>query len=259
MSASDFEIEREARRVLSRLCNPSLFLAPNAGGGYALAGIKRAGRTLDVSAGVVNAFRKRDWLKPRGTTPETFAISDAGMGWFARDRATHDPFAAQHRLFSRRRAGRSMIAVNEMESPLDRLKARGQISKVQYESGERLRRDFTIGGMMPRLCADLAKPISNGHGGMAPENLTENMIAARQRFRAALANVGPGLADLLLDVCCFLKGLEAVESANEWPMRSAKVVLQIALDRLAVHYGIASQIFVRRRTRTWHADEARAG
>jgi hypothetical protein len=44
-----------------------------------------------------------------------------------------------------------------------------------------------------------------------------------------------------------------VEATNEWPVRSAKVVLQIALDRLAAHYGIATRPS-RHRIRAWHKD-----
>src|ERR1700753_2574820 len=98
-TASTYQIEREGRRVLRKLSERGLFLAPETGGQYALAGSRRAGKLMRASAVVVDAFRRRGWLVPRGTTPETFAISDAGAGWIARALAAHDPFAAQHRLF----------------------------------------------------------------------------------------------------------------------------------------------------------------
>ncbi|MEN0001668.1 MAG: DUF6456 domain-containing protein, partial [Pseudomonadota bacterium] len=60
--------------------------------------------------------------------------------------------------------------------------------------------------------------------------------AARGRVAKALSNVGPELAGLLLDVCCFLKGLERVEAERRWPRRSAKLLLKVALASLDRHY-----------------------
>jgi hypothetical protein len=84
------------------------------------------------------------------------------------------------------------------------------------------------------------------------------MIASRQRVRHALDATGPEFSGLLVDVCCFLKGLEGIERERAWPTRSAKIVLQLALDRLARHYGYAAKATGRERApvRTWLADGA---
>ena len=52
----------------------------------------------------------------------------------------------------------------------------------------------------------------------------------------ALRELGPGMGDLVLRVCCFLEGIELTERRLGWSARSGKIVLRIALQRLKRHY-----------------------
>ncbi|HHY02634.1 MAG TPA: helix-turn-helix domain-containing protein, partial [Paracoccus sp.] len=60
--------------------------------------------------------------------------------------------------------------------------------------------------------------------------------AARSRVAEALRELGPGMGDLVLRVCCFLEGIEMTERRLGWSARSGKVVLRLALMRLERHY-----------------------
>jgi hypothetical protein len=166
--------------------------------------------------------------------------------------------------------GGVIVTVDESESPLAWLarrrgrNGRALIDPFQLQAGERLRVDFTRARLMPRTTSDWTRPIASGRRGVAGQGAgahTESMVAACQRVRQALDAVGPEFAGLLLDVCCFLKGLEDIERERIWPARSAKVVLQLALDRLARHYGYAREARGNdhARLRSWLADEAAFG
>ena len=108
-------------------------------------------------------------------------------------------------------------------------------------AAERLRRDFEVGALQPRITANWSASVNDGPseratGGMA--DLTDMALAARVRVDRAMHAVGPELSGVLVDVCCFLKGLETVERERQWPARSAKLVLRLALESLARHYGL---------------------
>lgn len=156
--------------------------------------------------------------------------------------------------------------VNESESPLAWLArrkdvhGRPMIDAAQFAAGERLRADFTRAAMTPRIGANLTAPVARGRRGSdGGENYSDLVIAANERLSRAIDAVGPEFSGLLLDVCCFLKGLETVETERGWPRRTSKVVLGLALDRLARHYGLAAKITGRDRAtvRAWQADDAR--
>lgn len=178
-----------------------------------------------------------------------------------------DRFRAQHLALQREQIAtehhRARVTIDELESPLVWLaRRRGRdgralIEQHQLQAGERLRLDFTVGDMMPRTTTNWASPLSSG-GAAAAANPTDAMTDARRRVHKALDAVGPEFGGLLLDVCCFLKRLEDVERERQWPSRSAKVVLQLALDRLAGHYGYAAQAQGRARApmRIWVDERA---
>ena len=133
---------------------------------------------------------------------------------------------------------------NPKESPLmwlaRRRNSRGlaHISATQLMAGERLRRDFTLAGMTPAMSANWSGlPVATPHS-TTRLNENERMLDARQRLRAALAACETGEADLLLDLCCFLKPLEVVERAHGFRARTGKQALARALTRLARHYGL---------------------
>lgn len=135
------------------------------------------------------------------------------------------------------RAGRRSVTVNIAESPLAWLHARGHVSDRQLDAGERLRADYEMAALGPRVTMRWdAGTTQRRRGGDAPLDPTLAQIAAKRRFDAALGEVGPGLSDILWRVVCACEGLSAAEKGLGWPARAGKLVLGIALDRLAGHY-----------------------
>lgn len=178
-------------------------------------------------------------------------------------------FRAQHLALVERvintKHGAQSVMMDDAESPLAWLaRRRGRDGRVmiaphQLQAGERLRADFTRAHLMPRTTANWSSPISSGRRGEAGNragDFTDAMIASRQRVNQALDAVGPEFSGLLIDLCCFLKGLEDIERDRGWPARSAKIVLQLGLDRLARHYGYMAQAKGRNNApiRTWLAE-----
>ena len=119
------------------------------------------------------------------------------------------------------------------------------LSEMQIAAAQRFTRDFATGGLQPRVTARWSAEASSdqrrrGAPGAGVE-LSEAVAAAQARARKALAALGGSLADVVMDVCCFERGLEAIEAARHWPSRSGRIVLGIALDALAAHYGMSGK------------------
>lgn len=137
-----------------------------------------------------------------------------------------------------RRARRRSVTVNVAESPLSWLHARGHIDDRLFDAGERLRADYERAQLSPSVTMrwDAVRIRGQGSdGGLSP---TERQIAAKARFDGAIAEAGSGLSDILWRVVCNCEALPEAEKDLQWPARSGKLVLKLALDRVAMFYRI---------------------
>ena len=137
------------------------------------------------------------------------------------------------------RKGARRVTVNLAESPISWLHARGHLSDRQFAAGERLRVDWETAQLSPSMTMRWEPVTGRGSRNDQGLNPTERQIAARARFDGAIAEAGKGLADILWRVVCACEGLPDAEKALEWPVRSGKLVLKLALDRVADFYRMA--------------------
>lgn len=268
------------QRILRKLANTGSYLAriegedEAASPSYGLFSTK--GRAASLAAripqAVVEEMRRYGQLEG---SEQRLTLSQAGRAWLRRQLAGADAFREQHQLRETRLIDMGGVKrpalIDGAESPLGWLRRRKDkngnplITAWQFEAGERLRAEFFRAQMTPRVTAAWDASASSRRSRRAApggaESLRDHVIAARQRVTRALDAVGPELADVLIDVCCHLKGLEEAEKAKGWPKRSGKVVLQIALTRLARHYGLISgggpAVQARRRTQHWGTPDYR--
>jgi len=261
-------IAREARRILRRLCETDAVLAvardldkavvlrPGPGGEQT--------RTAVVERTVAQAFAVKDWitcLKPGRIAQYTITATgksalrrlldedrkrrQAALG-FAE---ANSSFQAQHAQWGTAEVTEAggktrTLRVNLAESPLAVLARRkGSDGKVfltpdLVQAGERLREDFERAQMGPRVGQNWDRFLTGGDRGgfLGDACVGEGPSAARRRVSDALDDLGPGLADVVLRVCCFLEGLESAERRLGWSARSGKIVLKIGLQRLLRHY-----------------------
>ncbi len=129
------------------------------------------------------------------------------------------------------------VTVNLAESPLSWLHSRGHLDDRLFDAGERLRADYERAQMGPSITMrwDPVRSKSTGDPGLTH---SEIQIAAKDRFDAALRDAGKGLEDILWRVVCAGESLPAAERTLQWPARSGKLVLKLALERVADYYCI---------------------
>ena len=259
-------ITREARRILRRLCETGsiLVVAPDMDKAVVLrtAADGHSTRTAVVERVVAQAFALKEWISCRQTgRVAAYEITNIGRSALKRLLAEDQtmkagfaeaavPFGEQHRVWGERAdpdAGEAeprRMRYNMAESPVALLARRQDQDGAPFlaadlvHAAERLREDFELAQMGPRVAQNWDRFLTAGDkGGFRSDNgIAEGPRGARDRVAAALRELGPGLGDVALRVCCFLEGIEAAERRMGWAARSGKIVLRIALQRLSRHY-----------------------
>lgn len=132
---------------------------------------------------------------------------------------------------------RRTVTVNVGESPIAWLHSRGHLDDRLFDAGEALRNDYERAQLSANVTMrwDPVRVKTTGDASLSP---TEKQIAARRRFDGALNSAGKGLEDILWRVVCAGEGLPDAEKTLGWPARSGKLVLKLALDRVADFYRI---------------------
>ena len=265
LALDEATIQREGRRILRRLAEPGsvLAIAPDMEKAVVMREFPdgRTARTGVVDRAFAQAFALKDWIAIRKAGRVTsYELSATGRLALKRMIETEESqrmglaeaplaFAGQHREWDERviatEDGPRRMRYNLAESPVAVLGRRkdkdGRVFLLPELSAaaERLREDYELAQMGPRVAQNWERFLTGSdRGGFRSDNgVAEGPRAARDRVALALRDLGPGLGDVALRVCCFLEGIEAAERRMGWASRSGKIVLRIALQRLSRHYG----------------------
>jgi len=253
-------IDQEAKRILRRLCEQGAVLAVAREMETAVV-VRVTPEGEQVRTGVVEreialAMALKDWITcpdPDGRIARYF-ITNTGRAALRRltaedenrasgfaERATDPDGDAGWDIAAIEGISRPPHRAYPTESPLVGLARRRDrdgkpfLPRDLVAVGERLREDYElvevgIGG------TESWESFMNGE---TPAEITDGpkgAVDAHARIKDALAELGPGLGDVVLRCCCFLEGLEQTEKKMGWSARSGKIVLRIALQRLKRHY-----------------------
>ncbi len=254
---SSRQLEREAKIIARRLVKQKAWLENRAGFRegqkewvFVSAKTSKKSKPIPLCSEVISGMTVACWLISDLSGSLRLSAVGAEKLLNAKD---GERFVAQHQNRQPRiikdQQGRTISVIsNEAESPLGWMRARKDkagnplLSHEQFEAGERIRRDFTQAQMSPRVTAswEFSAPAGGKRSARAEGaiEISERAMAAKERLFAALDCLGPQMSGVVFEVCCLASGLEAAERQFNWPRRSAKLVLQIALGKLSEHYGL---------------------
>lgn len=256
------EVESEGFRILRRLAEPGTVLAVAREMDMGVV-VRDAGddappqRLAVVARAVAEAMALKDWIgcdSPEARVAR-YRITGAGRTALrqlvaATETRIHGLAEAQSALTGHPIDDPALRHMRTLlgESPLVGLSRRHDrdgrpfLDRDLVAAAERLREDFELSQTGLPGAQDWEGFLVDALAGSGEEPAAVVALqsagarAARGRVRAALGDLGPGLADVALRCCCLLEGLETLEKRMGWSARSGKIVLRISLQRLNQHY-----------------------
>ena len=130
--------------------------------------------------------------------------------------------------------------VRLLDSPMENLARRKDhegrpfLERDLIKAGLRLHEELRLTGCEEQIETYLDDLLCQRRDYDLPETPAEQR--ALEQFRVTLEDLGRGLAEVAVRCCCFEQGLEKTEHIMGWSLRSGKIVLRIALQRLKRYY-----------------------
>lgn len=246
---SSIQFAKRSVKLLKVLQNKTVRLETSSKQGILLL-VVEGERTLKCPSEILTNWLKSEFVRflksDSNRVSRYLGITEAGIAYVKR--SERNDYAEQHRQNKAETITISQVKheviKNLKESPLSALfhqktNREPWLNASQFDAGERLRADFEFSQLSPRITSSwdpTARMSKESSSGESAGSLSDRVLDARQRLNNAIEAVGPELSTILLDVCCFLKGMEQIERERQWPRRSAKLLLRSALSALARHY-----------------------
>ena len=242
-------------KALARLGRDGAVLAPlreGIGHGVYPRGDRRRQPTATLAPADVAALAAEGALAPSGFAG-CYLISGAGRMRIRRDGADIAPFAQQHAPLIARAVmdpdgALRMARGVDPSGPVARLARISDAAGMAFFKGREIAAARELWALWARgqqglmRGSDWAAPplgsVARGPGG-AQESATLGAIDARRKVSGALAALPRSMGAAVTAFCLEETGIEALERARRWPPRSGKLVLKLALEMLADHFGLA--------------------
>lgn len=257
------ELDREARIILQTMLRNEHYIKKLPLAEVALYQV-RAGQKIFVKklpVNLVEYMAKNNWLKCQD---DVYNFTQLGKQWVSgfiyffeidRENDIDKPQLSSNLQFAETSATPEildMMMVNSdcEYSPLLKLfnrqknLAQKYLTPLHLQAGQKIFEHYLAANMQPNITMNwerLSAPPQPHYTGAKETGHSEQAYIAQRKLYESLKYVGQEFAAILVEICLFGKGLEATEKAMNWPARSGKLLLVMALDRLAIHYQMAPQ------------------
>ncbi|NRA86216.1 MAG: hypothetical protein HRU28_02235 [Rhizobiales bacterium] len=266
------ELERESRIILQTMLKSTNYIKQLPFNEMALYKLRLGNTTfvkkLDIE--LVEYMQRNGWLKPDG---EKYIYSEKGKKWVLKfiyfwdlnvneEMKNVDMFSAS----IGKKANAAYVELKGDYSPILKLYNRQKNLNNKYlveqhvQAGQKLFKLFSKANLQPNITMNWDKLESvpqNHYTGEKEQPFGEQVYIARKQLYESLAYVGEEYAAILVEICLFANGLEATEKAMNWPARSGKLLLTMALDKLAKHYKISTAEVKNNKYLSWAKDDFR--